>query len=199
MIKKTGREEQGYENLEGLSADTLKGKQSVRATFRLPIQIITLLSVTADQLGLKQKSLFDQLVENRDVLEQLAVGAEQYQSPEVQRQQKTYVVSRNSLSSLEYVAKSHGVSRDLLVEISIKRLLPVLNSEQEKQKNRKRILADLEGYLHEGVRLLTKSERLLGPEDSASRALVLLLTQCGRTIEEIREQVERGRRIEEFQ
>lgn len=199
MIKDTDKEEQGYENLEGLSADTLKGKQSVRATFRLPIQMITLLSVTADQLGLKQKSLFDQLVENRDVLEQLAAGAVLYHSSEEQRQHKTYVVSRNSLSSLEYVAKTHGVPRDLLVEISIKRLLPVLNSEQEKQKNRKRILADLEEYLQEGARLLAKSEGLLGPEDGASRALELLLTQCGRTIEEIREQVERGRKIEDFQ
>jgi hypothetical protein len=182
-----------------LSAETLKGKQSVRVTFRLPTQIITLLSVTADQLGLKQKSLFDQLVEDRKILEQIAAGAEQYQASEEQRQQKTYVVSRNSLSSLEYVAKTHGVPRDLLVEISINRLLPVLNAEQKKQQNRKKILTDLEVYLQDGLRLLGTSKELLGPEDAASRALAHLLAQYSRTIDEIREQVERGRKIEQFQ
>ncbi|MBM9538763.1 hypothetical protein [Desulfobulbus alkaliphilus] len=193
------REQKKKSEPENLSADTLKGRQSVRATFRLPPQIIALLSVTADQLGLKKKSLFDQLVEDRNILEQLAAGAELSQANEEQRQQKTFVVSRNSLSSLEYVAKTHGVSRDLLVEISIKRLLPVLNAEQEKQKNRKKILADLEAYLQEGLRLLSTSDRLLGSEDTASRSLAHLLTQYGRAIEEMREQVERGRKIEDFQ
>lgn len=192
-------EQKGKIEPGNLSADTLKGKQSVRVTFRLPTQIIALLSVTADQLGLKQKSLFDQLVEDRNILEKVAAGAEQYQASEEQRQQKTYVVSRNSLSSLEHVAKTHKMPRDLLVEISINRLLPVLNAEQEKQKNRKKILADLEIYLQEGLRLLNTSERLLGPEDAASRALANLLGQYSRTIDEIREQVERGRKIEAFQ
>lgn len=193
------REKQEKKEPENLSADTLKGKQSVRVTFRLPIEIIALLSVTADQLGLKQKSLFDQLVEDRYILEQVAAGANRYQASENQRQQKTYVVSRNSLSSLEYVAKTHGVSRDLLVEISINRLLPVLNAEQKKQEKRKKILTDLEVYLQEGLKLLRTSERLLGSEDAASRALAHLLTQYSQTIDEIKEQVERSRKIEEFQ
>ena len=48
----------------GLTADLLKGKQSIRATFKLPPDIIRLLSIAASQLGIKQKTLFDQLVED---------------------------------------------------------------------------------------------------------------------------------------
>ena len=66
------------EGMVGLSADILRGRQSVRATFRLPSQVIALLSVAASQLGLKQKSLFDQLVEDRAVLEQVAQMADRY-------------------------------------------------------------------------------------------------------------------------
>jgi len=46
-----------------LNADALRGRQSVRATFRLPTEMVSLLSIAASHLGLKQKSLFDQLVE----------------------------------------------------------------------------------------------------------------------------------------
>ncbi|RPI51694.1 MAG: hypothetical protein EHM49_06780, partial [Deltaproteobacteria bacterium] len=50
-----------------ITAMGLRGKQSVRATFRLPDHIIKLLGMVASQLGLKQKSLFDQLVEDKEV------------------------------------------------------------------------------------------------------------------------------------
>ena len=53
-----------------LTSTILKKKQSVRATFRLPDEIINLLSVVASQLGLKQKSLLDQLVEDKELLDQ---------------------------------------------------------------------------------------------------------------------------------
>ena len=46
-----GKEE---EVLNGLSADRLRGRQSVRATFRLPTEVIELLSMAASQLGVKQ-------------------------------------------------------------------------------------------------------------------------------------------------
>lgn len=45
-----------------ITSQGLRGKQSVRATFKLPEHIIKLLGGVATQLGVKQKSLFDQLV-----------------------------------------------------------------------------------------------------------------------------------------
>jgi len=181
-----------------LSADTLKGRQSVRATFKLPSQVIELLSLAANQLGLKQKSLFDQLVEDREILEQVASAAERYRPVQERRQQKTYVVSRNSLGALDYVAKIHRLPRDLLVELSIQRLLPVISSEQEKQKNRKQVLGEMEGYLRQGLELLAKIQQVLGEEDPASRRLALVLAQLRGSVKELGEQVEQGRAIEGY-
>lgn len=183
----------------GLSADALRGRQSVRATFRLPQEIIGLLSLAASQLGLKQKSLFDQLVEDREVLEKVAAGAGGYTPRQEQRQQKTYVLSRNSLLALEQVAKRYGVPRDLLVEISINRLLPVINSEQERQRQRKKLLAEMEAHFSQGLELLNRSDQTLGREDAFSRHWALLMSQCQRHLEELREIVDKGREIEEFQ
>jgi hypothetical protein len=182
----------------GLSADGLKGRQSVRATFKLPTRMIELLSVVANQLGLKQKSLFDQLMEDRAVLEQIALGASTYRPVQEQRQQKTYVVSRNSLVSLDYVAKIHGMPRDLLVEFSIRRLLPVISSEQEKQKNRKQVFAEMKGWLGNGEELLGKSEQMLGAGDSATKQLAVILKQLRNSLDELGGQVESGKMIEGY-
>ena len=183
-----------------LDANTLRGRQSVRATFRLPPPIIELLSIAANQLGIKQKSLFDQLVEDREVLEQVAAGAAGWRRPAAdQRQQKTFVVSRDALISLEFVAKAHGIPRDLLVEISINRLLPVISSEQEKQAKRKVILAELEEFLQLGEAVLARAGEMLGADDPAFRQLSLALGQGGRAVEELRGRVEKGRAMERYQ
>ena len=181
-----------------LSADMLKGRQSVRATFKLPSQVIGLLSFAASQLGLKQKSLFDQLVEDHAFLEQVATGMEQYQPRQEKRKQKTFVVSRNALVALDSVAKTYGVPRDLLVEISIGRLLPVLNAELEKQKKRRQILVDLEAYFALGAALLEKTCHELGQSDPFCRQLQDVLVQSDRVVVELRNQVERGKKIEEY-
>lgn len=186
------------ETVAGLSADELKGRQSVRATFKLPSRMIELLNVAANQLGLKQKSLFDQLVEDPDVLAQVAMGASNYRPVQEQRQQKTFVVSRNSLVSLNYVAKSYGLPRDLLVEISIRRLLPVISSEQEKQEKRKQVFAEMEGLLEHGATLLEKTEQMLGAADPAASQLALAVTQLKVCRDTLGAQVELGKVIEGY-
>jgi hypothetical protein len=190
------REEQ---QLVGLSAEILRGRQSVRATFRLPSQVIALLSMAASQLGLKKKSLFDQLVEDREVLEQLAQMADQYQSAGEQRQQKTYVVSRNALLSLESVAKTCGLPRDLLVELSIQRLVPVLNSEHEKQRKRVALVDDLQQFSQLSKRLWRDAGEQLGEEDPASRLLAGLHACCQRAENDLAQLVEQGKELERYQ
>lgn len=197
MEQRDDRGKQGAGATIGLNADALRGRQSVRATFRLPTEMVSLLSIAASHLGLKQKSLFDQLVENRQVLEQVATSAEGYQPSADRRQQKTYVLSRNSLA-LDLVARTHGLARDLLVEISISRLLPVLSAEQERQQNRKAVLVELEEYWQEGRVLLARTGERLGSEDPATRQLAALVGQCERVVRELRDQVERGRAMEDY-
>jgi hypothetical protein len=178
MEHTNNREQQG-EGI-GLNADALRGRQSVRATFRLPAEMVSLLSVAASLLGLKQKSLFDQLVEDRQVLEQVAAGAEGYQP------------------SADLVARTHGLPRDLLVELSISRLLPVLSAEQERQQHRKLVLTELEAYHRHGRDLLERARELLGDGDPAIRQLAALVSQGERAVLELRDQVERGRATEDY-
>ena len=148
-----------------LTVDDLTGKQSVRATFRLPRQAIDLLSVIASQLGIKQKSLFDQLIENTSILDQVASEAKKYSIGQEERQQKTFVISKSTLLSLNHVAKQQDVTRDILVEVYINQLLPVIETELNKHKKRKTLLKEMKTYQDQGKKLLRVAEELLGEDD----------------------------------
>jgi len=181
-----------------ISLDDLKGKQSVRATFRLPKEAIDLLGVIAAQLGIKQKSLFDQLVEDIGVLGQLAAEAQNYSPASRDRHQKTFVISRSSLVSLDSIAQQQHVPRDLLVEFSIKRLLPVIATELKKHEKRKVLLREMEGYLEHGKMLLAKADDLIGKDDELYAMLEHQVKLCERNVAVINSIVERGRPMEEW-
>ena len=148
-----------------LTVDDLTGKQSVRATFRLPRQAIDLLSVIASQLGIKQKSLFDQLIENTSILDHVASEAKKYSIGQEERQQKTFVISKSTLLSLNHVAKQQDVTRDILVEVYINQLVPVIETELNKHKKRKTLLKEMKTYQDQGKKLLRVAEELLGEDD----------------------------------
>lgn len=50
----------------------LRGKQSVRATFKLSQKAIDAIGLVAIHMGIKQKSLFDHIIEDMDALDTLA-------------------------------------------------------------------------------------------------------------------------------
>ena len=181
-----------------LTANSLMGKQSVRTTFRLPSQIIDLLSIAASQLGLKQKSLFDLLLEDSKILHQVAEEEKESHPVEEERRQKTFVISLSSLSSLSRVAKEHHVPRDILVEMSIKRLFPVISDEHAKQEKRKIMLKEIRSYLGEGKKLLKKSSELLGEKDQISVRLAELVDLCDKSVMELDDVVEKGKRLDSF-
>jgi hypothetical protein len=181
-----------------LTMEDLKGKQSVRATFRLPQQVIDLLAVIAGQLGIKQKSLFDQLVEDASALEEAAREAKDYSGDEGERRQKTFVISRNSLFLLNDVSRQKEVPRDLLVEISIKRLMPVMESEMEKHMNRKDLLNDMKRHLQRGKVLLKKAENLLGTDDVLYEMIEDQIALSKKNISVIDQVVQRGMPMEEW-
>lgn len=183
-----------------LTSAGLKKKQSVRTTFRLPDEIINLLSVVASQLGLKQKSLFDQLVEDRELLERLVektIGAVDFEKKKVRP--KTFVVSRNSLHILDSMARENNIPRDLLVEISIRRLIPVLSSEHEKQTKRKRIHEEVDAFFNQGEKLLQKASRLLGKEDDYYILLKDTIERCRENTRELKSIVGKGKAMDDFE
>ena len=64
-----------YITLPHPSSADLRGKQSVRATFKLTEKAIEALSIVAVHLGIKQKSLFDHLLEDTRSLSAIAKEA----------------------------------------------------------------------------------------------------------------------------
>ncbi|OKY76505.1 MAG: hypothetical protein BM485_04555 [Desulfobulbaceae bacterium DB1] len=181
-----------------ISAEGLKGKQSVRATFRLPIHIIDLLGIVAAHLNLKQKSLFDQLVEDVSVLDKVAKKAHEYSPENGERRQKTFVLSRRSLEVLDLVARQRNIPRDVLVEVSIQRLLPVIDAEQQKQKNRALLHKDMESYLAQGENLLRKAQTLLGEDDQVSEMMADIVGICAKKVSELESIIARGQSMERF-
>lgn len=188
-------------NSPKLTVDDLKGKQSVRATFKLPQQVIDLISIIAGQLGIKQKSLFDQLVENASILDLVARDAQKHFSHykgENQRRQKTFVMSRSSLLSLDNIARQQKIPRDILVEVSIKRLLPVIETELEKHNKRKILLEEMGAYLRQGQRLLEKTGELFGEDDSVYEMIRNQVDLAEKNAATINAKIEKGMPMEDW-
>ena len=192
---KYGRPEQG---IVVPSLSELRGKQSVRATFRLSGKAIEAISVAAAHMGIKQKSLFDHLI---DDVESLAVVAREMESKRflgLKRVQKTFVLSRRTLCSLEEVSKDFETPRDALVEYSIARLLPVIEEERKKHEKRKKILEEIGNYLEQGEEISGKVENALGEEDLLSEKLKGAVSTLRGAYETMASFVEKGKVIEQF-
>lgn len=181
-----------------LTFDDLASRQSVRATFKLSPEVVELVGVVAGQLGIKQKTLLDQLVEDGDKLRALAAtAADERCRPELRRQ-KTFVLSRSSLDLINSTANSVKIPRDLLVEIAIKRLLPIVETELVKHHERKKLCEELREYLRVGEALRDKTGRLLGKNDVLYGMLNRQVAELMQNISEIRGIIERGTVMEDW-
>ena len=180
------------------SPSDLRGRQSVRATFKLTERAIEALSIVSVHLGIKQKSLFDHLMEDTDALNLIAREMESYEFGRLNRIQKTFVLSRNTLSCLERAARNFDAPRDALVEYSIQRLLPIIRKEREKHLRRKEVLENFRAYLEQGESLLAKSKQMLGSEDPVHDKLKTAFGILINAYHHMDNYVERGKIIEDF-
>jgi hypothetical protein len=185
-------------NNSQISFDELRKKQSVRATFKLPQEIIDLLGVIAGQLGIKQKSLLDKLIEDTTLLDGLAQQTDRPPEDRTPRRQKTYVISRCSLRSINEVAKKQNISRDVLVEISIKRLLPIIETELEKHINRKIILKEMKNHMKLGENIRKKAQKLLGKDDVLYDMLEKQVSLAQKNILAVDAIIEKGMPMEDW-
>ena len=176
----------------------LRGRQSVRATFKLSARAIDVLSIVATQLGIKQKSLFDHLIEDVQSLNVIANEIEDDVFDALERVQKTFVVSRRTLSCLEQTSQQFNAPRDALVEYSIQRLLPVIAKERERHSKRKAILNDINAHLTQGLKTLQKAQSLLGEEDPVYVRFETAMQSLANAQGHIENYVKRGSAIEEF-
>jgi hypothetical protein len=179
------------------SSATLRGRQSVRATFKLTKRSIDALSILACQLGIKQKTLFDQVVDDSESLRVIAQEFEDFGRAR-QRLAKTYVISRKTLENLERVADRYNTPRDALVEFSIERILPLIEQEKEKHEKRKVLLQKLQTFSREGVKMMNKAEADLGADDPVFIETLKMMRHVVCCQEAVEDFVEKGNRMEDF-
>jgi hypothetical protein len=143
----------------------LRGRQSVRATFKLSSRAINAMSIVSMHLGIKQKSLFDHLLEDIQTLNSIAEEISRSSYKQQERVQKTFVLSRKALLSLDDVAKSYGAPRDALVEFSISRLEEIIENERMKHEKRIKLHKEINDLWAKKRNLFEKTLKQLGDDD----------------------------------
>jgi hypothetical protein len=198
-MKKTAEKQLDMEiHVSKPSTLDLRGRQSVRATFRLSEACIDAISILSAQLGIKQKSVFDHLMEDAQALISMASELENIEFDFRERIQKTFVISRRSLSYLDMISSEFNAPRDALVEYSVRRLLPIIANERKKHEKRKELLAEISAHFEKGEKLLSKTEKMLGVDDLIFNKLQSAVFVCQNALDDITSFIERGKIIEKF-
>ena len=185
-------------SLTYITSSGLRGRQSVRATFKLSAGCIEAISIVAAQLGIKQKSLFDHLAQDSDSLNAIAKEAQNARIRAENRVQKTYVISRSSLTLLDEISRAFNAPRDVLVEFSVRRLLPVIDKEQKKYEMRKAAFSGIQQHYNRGSQLLAKMIDQLGEEDPVTTKLASVMDTYAGALKTLASFLERTRGIADF-
>ena len=182
------------------STKDLRGRQSVRATFRLSEACIEAISILSTQLGIKQKSVFDYLMEDSQALSDIAreIRSAETEDPKG-RVQKTFVISRRSLAYLDMISNQHKAPRDALVENSVRRLFPIVRIERLKHEKRKQLLVEIRDHFIKFENILSKAREMVGQNDPVVDKLRTAVTAYENTIDDISSFIEKGKSIEKFQ
>ena len=182
----------------GYSAD-LRGKQSVRTTFKLTPRCIDALSLLSGQLGIKQKSLFDHLIDDTSALMTIAREFEDEVTQRSGRVPKTYVISRKTLEILEQISRKYQAPRDVLVEFSIERIMPLIQEEKKKHDKRKRLLAGLADLQEKSRTLLGEADEALERDDPVLERIFQMYRGIKLGCDEIDAVIAKGQRLEDFE
>ena len=188
------------EKLSSTTAFTsdLKSRQSVRATFRLTKGCIDAIGILANQMGIKRKSLFDHLADDIDNLKTIAREIKQIKTKKSGRIQKTFVISRKSLASLDEISSKFNSSRDGLIECSIQRLLPIISRERTKHEMRKKFLLTIKKHFQQGEKMHNNIRKQLRHDDPIINTFAILMTNYQNTIDNMELFLDRSKCIETF-
>lgn len=181
----------------GYSTD-LRGKQSVRTTFKLSPKCIDAMSLLAGQLGIKQKSLFDHLMDDKKALTAIARDNSDEQRKRSECIAKTYVISRRTLEILEHFSRKFETPRDILVEFSIERIMPLVEEERQKHEQRKKLFERIEQLRQRSKALLAQADQTLVPDDPVLECLSHIHRSVDQNCQEIDSIIAKGRKLEEF-
>lgn len=180
------------------SAADLRGRQSVRVSFKLSPNCIDAITILGSHLRLKPKSLFDHMVQKRDVLEAVAATVKTDIAEDAPRQVKAYVISRDAVLVLDDVAQTRNVPRDALVEASVMHLMPLIQKEQTRHHARKALLLRMERHLKSGRKLFDDMKGDLGPNDPMCDQMLNVMGSYERAFATMAAFVAKGKNIEGF-
>lgn len=182
----------------GPSMFDLRGKQSVRATFKLSQKAIDAIGLVAVHMGIKQKSLFDHIIEDMEALDDLAQTIRLRQFKKLPRRQKTFVLSRKTIDALASISETYGMPRDALVEYSLQKLESVIQTEKLRHDERKKLQARLEAHFQAGEELYVCAAKILGQDDPFCRKMEKSILSARKTAEEITLFLEKSKVLEDF-
>ncbi len=182
----------------GPSVVDLRGRQSVRATFRLSQKAIDAIGLVAVHMGIKQKSLFDHIIEDMGAMEKLAGSIRIPQFEKLARRQKTFVMSRRTIDALSAVSQAYDMPRDALVEYAVQKLESVIQSEKIRHGERKKLTAEVMAHFEQGERLYRTVANTLGKEDPFCRHLAKAVQAARKTADDLQSLMEKSRILEDF-
>jgi hypothetical protein len=172
-----------------VDAEELKKRQSVRTTFKLSEKTINLLKISAKHLGIQQKTLLSQLLEDETVLDILAREAQVHNRIDDDCRPKTFVLSRKALNLIDVTLDQYDIARDLLVELSISRLVPYIKSLSEKHEQRRSILKEMDSYQQHLEGLSDKAKAVFEQDDPFRIKLERLTRAAQKSVWEIKKTV----------
>lgn len=180
-------------NEKGISlqvdADELKKRQSVRTTFKLPEKTINLLKISTKHLGIKQKTLLNQLIEDETVLNILAKEAQTHYRNDDDCRPKSFVLSQKALDLINVMLDRYDIARDILVELSISRLASYIESLSEKHDQRRSLLKEINKYQQLLEELSSKAKAAFKQEDPFRTKLERLTQTTQKSVGDIRKLV----------
>lgn len=176
----------------------LREKQSVRATFKLSKKAIDSIGLVAVHMGIKQKSLFDYVIEDLSTLKKTAEQVRHKTFKDTPRIQKTYVLSRKTINLIETIARTYNLPRDVLVEHAVRRLESLIRSEKQKHRKRKELLVEAADQFDRLRTLFEQAGQDLGEEDPFCRHLAKTLSACEKGELELKNLINKGNALEDF-
>jgi hypothetical protein len=198
VTDKSTRTRSGNLSIPKASATELRGRQSIRVSFKLTRKCIEAMNILGSHLRLKPKSLFDHMVQEPQTLEAIAARARSLNSENQPRMAKTYVISRDAAEMLDAAARAHKVSRDALVETSVEHLMPLIRKEQVRHTARKNLASGMERHLKDGRKLLDDMVGELGDADPMCDKMRSVMAVYERAFASLSVFIQKGEMIEGF-
>lgn len=186
-------------HLPGASSGAIRGKQSVRATFKLTGNCIHAINIVATHLGIKKKSLFDHLIEDTEALKLIAEGNRGQPMGSNPVISKTFVISRNSMEVLNKMSEAYGIPRELLIELSVQRLLPIIAKEQIDHEERKKFIRQINQHLKQGEKIHKKIKTRFGANDILNQKFDHVMMNYQHAVEDIQKYIDKSKTIEKFE